>query len=106
MTDRCIDARQSRLDSAEIVSRLPWPDQINNGEEGDYPYLANYSKGLPHNDVGEVDTDAYNTLLRALSTEDNVDFERIPAGCEEFRKLVNPQSGLAFDPASDRKSVV
>lgn len=97
MTDRCIDARQSRLDSAEVVSRLPWPDQINNGEEGDYPYLANYSKGLPHNDVGEVDIDAYNTLLRALSTEDNVDFERIPAGCEEFRKLVNPQSGLAFD---------
>src|SRR6266496_4568643 len=64
MIDRCIAARQSRLDSAEVVGRVPWPDQINNGEEGDYPYLANYSKGLPHNDFGEVDADAYNLLLR------------------------------------------
>jgi hypothetical protein len=97
MSDRCIDARQSRLDSAEVVSRVPWPDHVNNGEEGDYPYLANYSKGLPHNDVGEVDPAAYNTLLRALSTQDNQDFERVPAGVENARKLVNPQSGLAFD---------
>jgi hypothetical protein len=97
MSDRCIDARQSRLDLAAVVDRLPWPDQVNNGEEGDYPYLANFSKGLPHNEVGEVDTDAYNTLLRALSTRDNQDFERIPAGVENARKLVNPQAGLAFD---------
>src|SRR5919108_3407431 len=97
MTDRCIDARQSRLDAADVLTRLPWPDQINNGEEGDYPHLANYSKGLPHDDVGEVDQAAYNTLLRALSTQRAEDFERIPLGVNDGRRLVNPQSGLAFD---------
>ena len=84
MIDRCIAARQSRLDSAEVVGRVPWPDQINNGEEGDYPYLANYSKGLPHNDFGEVDADAYNLLLRALSIQDNEDFEQLHPHCFSF----------------------
>jgi hypothetical protein len=37
---------------------LPWRHRARNGEDGDYPYPANYSKGLPHNDFGEVDTDA------------------------------------------------
>ena len=86
MSDRCIDARQSRLDLAEVVSRVLWPDHVNNGEEGDYPYLANYSKGLPHNDVGEVDTAAYNALLRALSTQDNQDFERVLV---QLRQLID-----------------
>jgi membrane-associated phospholipid phosphatase len=97
MSDRGIDARQSRLDLAEVISRSPWPDQVNNGEEGDYPYLANFSKSLPHNEFGEVDAAAYNALLRALSTQDNEDFERIPTGCENARRLINPQAGLAFD---------
>ncbi|WP_020668721.1 vanadium-dependent haloperoxidase [Amycolatopsis nigrescens] len=82
----------------EALSRLPWPEQVNNGEESDFPsFVANYSKGLPHNEVGEVDQAAYNALLRTLSTGRTEDFERIPLGIADGRRLVNPQSGLAFD---------
>ena len=94
MSDRCTLARDSRLEAADALSRLSWPEHINNGEESDYPFVANYSKGLPHDDAGEVEPDAYNALLRAITTQRTEDFERIPV---TERKLVNPQSGLAFD---------
>lgn len=94
MSDRCTLARASRLEAADALSRLAWPEHVNNGEEGDYPFVANYSKGLPHDDAGEVEPAAYNALLRAISTQRAEDFERIPV---TERKLVNPQSGLAFD---------
>lgn len=94
MSDRCTLARKSRIEAADALSRLPWPEHVNNGEEGDYPFVANYSKGLPHDDVGEVEPAAYNALLRAISTQRAEDFERIPV---TERKLINPQSGLAFD---------
>ena len=97
MSDRCAEARNERIAAADALSRLPWPDHINNGEEGDYPYVANYSKGLPHNEFGEVEPAAYNAMLRALSTTEPADFERIPLGVENGRRLVNPQAGLAFD---------
>jgi hypothetical protein len=72
-----------------------------NGDEALYPNkIANYSKGLPHNTLGEVDSSAYGALLQALSTEEQADFENIPMGCPDpamQRKLVNPMSGIAFD---------
>ncbi|KOX26472.1 phosphoesterase [Saccharothrix sp. NRRL B-16348] len=95
MTERRTEARLSRLASAEALDRQPWPEHVNNGEEGDYPYVANYSKGLPHDEVGEVRPEAYNTLLRALATGRSEDFERIPLG--RGVKLTNPQAGLAFE---------
>ncbi|MEV8444060.1 vanadium-dependent haloperoxidase [Actinosynnema sp. NPDC051121] len=95
MSERRTEARLSRLASADALDRLPWPEHVNNGEEGDYPYVANYSKGLPHDDVGEVRPEAYDTLLRALATGRSDDFERVPLG--RGVKLTDPQSGLAFD---------
>ena len=94
MSDRSTRARESRQEAADALSRLPWPEHVNNGEEGDYPFVANYSKGLPHDEVGEVEPAAYNALLRAITTQRTEDFERIPV---TERKLVNPQSGSAFD---------
>ncbi|MCG8914583.1 vanadium-dependent haloperoxidase [Actinokineospora sp. PR83] len=94
MNDRCALARASRLAAADVLTRQPWPDHVSNGEEGDYPFIASYSKGLPHDDTGEVVPEAYNALLRAVTTGSPEDFERVPA---PGRKLVNPQSGLAFD---------
>jgi hypothetical protein len=57
--------------------------------------LANYHKGLPHNEIGEVDLRAYRAMLRALDSGRAEDFERIPLGGDV--KLSNPQGGLAFD---------
>src|SRR5439155_544382 len=57
--------------------------------------IGSYSKALPHNQLGEVDPNAYSALLTALSTGRREDFEAIPLGLGA--KLTNPQSGLAFD---------
>jgi hypothetical protein len=59
--------------------------------------VASASKGLPHDELGEVDPGAYRTLLRALGSGRPEDFERIPLGVDNARKLLNPQGGLAFD---------
>jgi hypothetical protein len=88
-------ARNVRRTCAQLAFDRPLPDHPDNGEEQDYPYLANFSKGLPHNDLGEVDPNAYALLLRALSTGTRSDFEAIPLGGD--RPLRNPQSGLAYD---------
>jgi hypothetical protein len=95
MGDRRSDARDVRVRAAEVEFVRPVPAQVSNGEETDHPFVANYSKGLPHDQFGETDRRAYRLLLRALSTGRAEDFERIPLGAQ--RKLVNPQAGLAFD---------
>jgi hypothetical protein len=88
-------ARQIRQDMAQLAFDRPLPEHPDNGEEKDYPYVANFSKGLPHNSLGEVEADSYQLLLAALASGDKADFEKIPlAG---VRPLRNPQAGLAFD---------
>lgn len=42
------EARQVRDAAAQLAYDRPMPVIANNGEERDYPYLANFSKGLPH----------------------------------------------------------
>ena len=88
-------AYKVRHEAALYQKNLPLPKHPDNGEEKDYPYLANFSKGLPHNNFGEVDPDAYKSLLDALSIGNDASFERIPLG--GIRPLRNPQAGLAFD---------
>lgn len=98
MSLRQITARRIRDEAAEIAfDRVHQPHRAN-GEENDFASrIANYSKALPHNDLGEVDRVAYDALLRAVGTGRPDDFERIPLGTPGGRKLTNPQSGLAFD---------
>jgi hypothetical protein len=93
-------ARELRQEAAEQAYLRAHEAHLNNGEEVSVPdYIANYSKGLPHNDLGEVDAKAYRYLLRALTTGHPADFEAIPMGTPgpSGRKLTNPQAGLAFD---------
>jgi hypothetical protein len=67
-----------------------------NGDEARYTTrIGNFSKGLPHNSVGEVDSAAYQSLLDAVSSGDPAQFEQITMG--GTAPLINPQSGLAFD---------
>jgi hypothetical protein len=77
------------------------PAHPNNGDEAAYPNkIGNFSKGLPHNALGEVDLNAYQAFTRAVQSGNPADFEAIPMGCPDLArraKLVNPQSGLAFD---------
>lgn len=75
---------------------IPTPRQRSNGDETRYPnYIGNYSQGLPHDSIGEVEQSAYRALLTAVDTGNPNDFANIPLG--GTTKLVNPQGGLAFD---------
>jgi hypothetical protein len=95
---RRLSARRIRQDATELEFLRSHPDEIANGEENSLPnYIANFSKGLPHNHLGEVDGTAYRTLLKALFSGKPEDFEKIPLGNPHGRKLTNPQAGLAFD---------
>lgn len=85
-----------RLKAALAQRSMPLPDHSTNGDEDRFlNRIASYSKGLPHNSLGEVDLRAYNALLAALSSGEHADFEKVPmAG---VINLKNPQAGLAFD---------
>ncbi|MBW4590336.1 vanadium-dependent haloperoxidase [Aetokthonos hydrillicola Thurmond2011] len=70
----------------------------NNGDERVYAsqnYIANFTKALPHNELGVVDPSAYSAELKALDTGKFEDFEAIPLG--GTTKLANPQAAYAFD---------
>lgn len=86
-------AMQMRMDMAQLAFDRPLPDHPANGEEQDYPGIANYSKGLPHDALGQVEPSAYDALLAALDSGDKGDLEALPVG----RPLTNPLAGLAFD---------
>jgi hypothetical protein len=106
---RRAEAYEIREEAAKLAYLRPHPRHENNGEEALYrnaqnqlSYIANYTKGLPHNNDGEVDPpEAYRTLLRALSSGDPHDFDQIELApippTERQRRLINPQAGLAFD---------
>jgi hypothetical protein len=94
--DRLEAAFLNRLDAAERMRNSRIPTQTCNGDEDSLPnFIGNYSKGLPHNAIGEVRDDAYDSFLKALTSGEPNDFESIILG--GVRKLTNPQAGLAFD---------
>jgi hypothetical protein len=87
---------QLRFNAAVNERNVPIPAQNNNGDEARYPnYIGNYSQGLPHDSVGEVEPTAYQALLTAVSSGKPSDFANIPLGGTV--KLSDPQGGLAFD---------
>ena len=84
-----------RRDAAILQRDRPEDPSVANGDEQLYPNrIATYSKSLPHNDLGEVDLNAYNAMMRALNSGLAADFEAIPLG--GTMKLSNPQSSYCF----------
>ncbi len=84
-----------RYTAATLNYKMRDPVQTPNKDELLYSgRIANFSKGLPHNDLGEVDPNAYDKFLIAVSTGKPADYEAIPmAGTV---KLANPQAALAY----------
>jgi hypothetical protein len=94
--NRSLDCLAIRREAALVQSRIPMPNQANNGDEQRFPNLiGNFSKGLPHNLTGEVDKDSYQLLLRATALGTSTGFENVPLGGSA--KLVNPLAGVCFD---------
>src|SRR5215469_4733409 len=56
-----------RRDAAIYQRDVPLTPSISNGDEEAYANrVASYTKGLPHNDLGEVNLKAYYAYLEAL----------------------------------------
>ena len=88
-------AQKVRVEAANFQRSLPLPVHPDNGDEARYPTrFASYSKGLPHDNLGDVNTVEYDKLLVAVASGNPADFEAITLGGS--RQLVNPQSAYAY----------
>lgn len=89
-------AFQIRRNAALFQKNLPLPNHPCNGDEELYPNkIGNFSKTLPHNELGEVNINAYMSLIKALMTGNPDNFESIILG--GVVKLANPQASYAYD---------
>jgi hypothetical protein len=89
-------AYRLRQEAAMAQSNLPLPICPTNGDEAAYPTpIASFTKGLPHNALGEGDPKAYAALRAALTTGHASAFEALPLGGQ--LPLANPQAAYAFD---------
>jgi len=98
---RARDSYRIRVDAASLERDAPQPDHPDNGDETLYPTrIGNFSKGLPHNDLGEVAPYAYDLFIQAMHSGTQTAMDQIPMGNPNPAtrlKLVNPCSGVAFD---------
>src|SRR5260370_30931270 len=77
------------------ITQFPHRD---NGDDELYPdRLGSFSKTLPHNDFGEVDQAAYNSLLHAVETGSPADFCTVPLAVGARLKMANPLGGLPIN---------
>jgi hypothetical protein len=98
--ERSWQAYRLRRDAAIVHSNLPLPAYPTNDDEDAYPNkIASYTKGLSHNELGEVDLLAYTALTNALETGQPAAFEAIPLGGRV--KLANPLAAYAFELEGD-----
>ncbi|HZI65639.1 MAG TPA: vanadium-dependent haloperoxidase [Thermoanaerobaculia bacterium] len=89
-------AYELRIAAADMARNRPFVAHASNGDETRYGNrIGSFSKGLPHNSLGEVDGVAYGAFLGAIASGTMAEFDRIPMGGAV--KLTNPLAGLAFD---------
>jgi hypothetical protein len=89
-------ALEIREKAALFQLQRDFPVPRNNGDEGRYSDgVASFSKALPHNQLGEVDPNAYRKLLQAINSSKPSDFDQVPLG--GTARLANPQSAFAFE---------
>ena len=94
--NRVVKAYTCRVNAANLALQRPLVEQRSNGDDDRYlTKIGSYTKALPHNQLGEVDLNAYATLVKARTTQNPDDFELIKLGLG--RKLTSPQAGLAMD---------
>jgi hypothetical protein len=98
---RAEEAFQVRQDAALQEERAAAVTQTANGDEDAFASrIGNFSKGLPHNALGEVDSSAYTVFLQAMENGAQLsDVERIPMGSPDpalQMKLVNPCAAACF----------
>ena len=89
-------AFRKKLNAASSDLIIPARTQAANGDEALFPSgIANYTKGFPHNEFGEVDSAVYASYRRSVQSGKRADFDSLQMGGNT--PLVDPQAGLAFD---------
>lgn len=74
-------AYRVRMKAAARMRSVPLPGIPAMGDEARYPNrIGSFSKGLPHDPLGEVNPYAYEALLNALASGRAADFEDVPMG--------------------------
>ncbi|MBC8123847.1 MAG: vanadium-dependent haloperoxidase [Gemmatimonadaceae bacterium] len=84
----CVEA--ARIERA--TPPVPHPTSVD--DELYSNHIGSFSKGLPHNDLGEVDPAAYQAMIDALKSGSPTSFEAIPLGGS--LKLANPQLAYRY----------
>lgn len=91
-------AYRVRADTAKYWRQRRLAPHPSNGDESRYRNkIGSYSKGLPHNELGEVHSSAYRKLIEALKTGEPKLFESLTLG--GATKLVDPQAAYAYELA-------
>ncbi len=94
--NRFMKSYKCRLEAAKMARSRSLVSHVDNGDDALYPNkIGSHTKALPHNQLGEVDPDAYATLTLARETRNPALFDEIKLGLG--RKLTSPQAGLAMD---------
>jgi PAP2 superfamily len=83
-----------RQNSAVLQSQRPLPQYSNNGDERSFrSWAANFSKGLPHAQSGEVEPGTYETLLAGLNSGRSDTFQKLARG--SGMRMVSPQAAFS-----------
>ncbi len=83
-------------ETGQIPETPPHFDSPTNGDEDAYPNkIASYTKGLPHDERGEVDLVAYSAFVKALDSQTYAAFEAVPLGGQT--KFANPLAAYALE---------
>lgn len=78
---------------AEAQSNMP----VNGDERRYADRRANFSKSLPHDDLGLVDPKSYDEFVSILMSGDPVRFEQFPRDTKANAKLASPISAYAYE---------
>src|SRR5215831_9249905 len=74
------------------------PPHASNGDEDRYPdRRASFSKTMPHDDLGEVDPEAYDKWLTIMASGDPAQFEHAPRDPQAIERLNDPQAAYSID---------
>ena len=68
-----------------------------NGDEDRYPdRRGSFTKTMPHDGLGEVESDAYQQWLAILASGKSAEFAKVPRDPSAVERLNNPQATYAF----------
>ena len=96
-----------RKQAAKYYSELPLVKKKNNGDDKEYASrIGSFSKGMPHNALGEVNPNVYKTYLKAIKYGDRDLLDTIPTpGNITLRNIENIWSIDYLGPDSHNLSI-